>query len=251
MVKPLIVKAKASLLETLREFLAFARQPRVQHDGRRHWAKSTATGLWLFIASLAVTAAFSILSLPLMLLSDAGPSSTLRQNFSQPILAVAIAVVIVGPLVEEIIFRGWLTGTWRSLAGSAVFLAVFFGGTAMMTDLQIGPPGVKQLGLAILGLAAIWLVRPVDTGPRVPGYDRVFRFVFWGQGIVFGLLHYQNFAAASPVLAILMTLPLIVCAWLWGYARIVLGLGGAVLLHAAYNVPAVVGMIALTTMQGG
>lgn len=247
----MIARAKASLSETIRDLLAFARQPRVYEDAHRHWSKRTATGAWLFLISLAVTAGFALLTLPLMLLTGAGPSSALRQTFSNPILAAAIAVVIVGPLVEEIIFRGWLTGTWRSLAGSALFLAIFYGGATLMTDLAIGPSGVKQLGMAALGLTAIWLLRPIDTGPRVKGYNRAFPFLFWGQGIVFGLMHYQNFAATSLILAVLMTLPLIVCAWLWGYARIVIGLGGAVLLHAAYNVPAFIGIIALMAMQGG
>ena len=251
MFKLVIVKGKASLVETISELLAFARQPRLHETAYRARSRRTATGLWLLVISLAVTAGFAILTLPLMLLTEAGPSSTLRQTFSNPILAVAIAVVMVGPLVEETIFRGWLTGTWRSLAGSVLFLAMFYGGAALTTDLDVGPPGIKQLGIAILGMAVIWLLRPIDSGPRVTGYDRVFPFLFWGQGIVFGLLHYQNFAATSPILAVFMTLPLIVCAWLWGYARIVLGLGGAVLLHAAYNIPAVIGMIALTTMQGG
>jgi membrane protease YdiL (CAAX protease family) len=249
--KLVMVRSKASLVETISELLAFARQPRFHESSYRRWSQRTVTGLWLFLISLAVTAGFALVTLPLMLLTEAGPSSTLRETSSQPILAVMIAVVMVGPLVEEVIFRGWLTGTWRSLVGSAMFLAIFYGGAALMKDLDIGAPGVKQLGIAILGLAAMWLLGPIDSGPRVMGYARAFPFLFWAQGIVFGLLHYQNFAATSPALAVLMTLPLIVCAWLWGYARIVLGLGGAVLLHAAYNVPAVIGIIAFTTMQGG
>lgn len=251
MVEHLIVRAKSSLFETISELLAFAREPHRHEYSRRRWSKGTATGLWLLLISFTVTAGFALLTVPLMLLTEAAPSSTLRQTFSQPILAVVIAVVVVGPLIEEIIFRGWLTGTWRSLAGSALFLAIFYGGAALMKDAVFGLPGVKQLCLAFLGMAAIWLMRPIDSGPRVMGFDRAFPFLFWGQGIVFGLLHYQNVSATLPALAVLTTMPLIVCAWLWGYARIVLGLGGAVLLHAAYNVPAVIGTIALMTRQGG
>jgi len=39
-----------------------------------------------------------------------------------------------------------------------------------------------------------------------------------------------------------MTLPLVVCGWLWGYARVVLGLPAALVLHMAYNVPSAVGI---------
>jgi len=245
MVKVVIARTRTSLLETISEILDFVREPRVHHAADQPRSKRLATGLWLFLASLAVTALFAFLTLPLVLLTEAGPSSTMRQTFSNPVLAVVVAVVIVGPLIEEVIFRGWLTGTWRSLAGSALFLAIFYGGTALLADADIGPAGIKSLGLAAFGLVVVWLMRPFGSRSRVPGYDRVIPFLFWGQGIVFGILHYQNFSAASPILAIMMTLPLIVCAWLWGYARIVLGLGGAVLLHAAYNVPVVIGMIAM------
>lgn len=245
MLKDVIARTKASLLENIVELLDFVREPGVYPIADQPRSKRLATGLWLFLASLAVTAILALPTLPLVLVAEAGPSTALRQTFSDPLLAVAVAVVIVGPLVEEIIFRGWLSGTWRSLAGSALFLAIFYGGAALMSEFDVGPAGVKSMGLVALGLALIWLLRPLGSRSRVPGYDRVFPFLFWGQGIVFGLLHYQNFSATSPILAIMMTLPLIVCAWLWGYARIVLGLGGAVLIHAAYNVPVVVGMIAM------
>lgn len=251
MVPHLIARAKASLSETLGELLAFARRPRIHEDAPRHWSKRTATGFWLFLISLAVTAGFALLTLPLMFLTEADPSSALRRTTSIPILGLSIAMVVVGPLVEEVIFRGWLTGTWRSLAASAMFLVIFYGVATLMADLDVGPSGVKQIGIAILGLAAIRLFCPIDAGPRVPGHDQALPLLFWGQGILFGLLHYPNFPATSPVLAVLMTLPLIICAWLWGYARIVIGLGGAVLLHAAYNVPPVVGMIALMAINGG
>lgn len=245
MLKVVIARTKASLLENIVELLDFLRKPGVHRTADQPRSRRLATGIWLFLASLAVTAIFALLTLPLVLVAEAGPSTALRQTFSNSLLAVVVAVVIVGPLIEELIFRGWLTGTWRSLAGNALFLAIFYGGAALMSELDVGPAGVKSLGLVALGLAVVWLLRPLGSRARVPGYDRIFPFLFWGQGIIFGLLHYQNFSAASPILAVMMTLPLIVCAWLWGYARIVLGIGGAVLLHAAYNVPVVVGMIAM------
>lgn len=40
-----------------------------------------------------------------------------------------------------------------------------------------------------------------------------------------------------------------VCAWPRGYARIVIGLRGAVLLHAAYNVPATLGTLAVMILH--
>ena len=91
------------------------------------------------------------------------------------------------------------------------------------------------------------LLAPIDRGRLVTGYERAFPFLFWGQGIAFGLVHYHNVVAGSAVVSLLSTLPLIACAWLWGYTRIALGLNTAVMLHAAYNVPAMFGTIIMMT----
>jgi len=46
-----------------------------------------------------------------------------------------------------------------------------------------------------------------------------------------------------------MTLALVVCGWLWGYTRVVLGLPAALVLHMAYNVPAGMGMAVVMGKQ--
>lgn len=95
------------------------------------------------------------------------------------------------------------------------------------------------------------LLSPIDGGKRLPGFERIFPYLFWAQGLVFGALHLKNMAASSSIIAILFVLPLVMCAWLWGYARLMTGLGGAVILHAACNVPAVLGTIALMASRQG
>ncbi len=249
MVATHIAKAKASFHSTISALLAFLREPRLIHAPYESAASKIAAGFWLFILSLVITIGFGVLALPFMLMAKAAPGDQLQRALTQSLPSIVVSVILLGPLIEEIIFRGWLTGTWRSFAGSALFLAVVFGGAPLMTKFFGGPLIVKQLILVGLGLFTIWLLAPIDRGARVPGYERAFPFLFWGQGIVFGVLHYHNVAADSAIISLLSTLPLIACGWLWGYARIALGLKGAVMLHAAYNVPAAFGTIILMMMH--
>ncbi len=192
----------------------------------------------------------ALAALPLFLMADAAPGSQLQQVMSRSIASVVLAVVIIGPLIEEVMFRGWLSGTWRSVVGSAAFVALVFGVIHVVDGLFPASATVIQLGLAAIGVIGFQLLSPIDNGKRLPYFEHAFPYIFWAQGIMFGVLHYQNVATNSPVLAVLSTLPLVICAWLWGFARIYLGLASAVLLHAAYNVPAVAGMLTIMMLQG-
>ena len=137
-----------------------------------------------------------------------------------------------------------------AVVGSAVFVALVFGVMQVVDGLLPVSATIIQLGLAGIGMIGFQLLSPIDAGKRLPHFERAFPFIFWAQGIVFGVLHFQNVATNSPVVAVLSTLPLVICAWLWGFARIYLGLASAVLLHAAYNVPAIAGMFTILMLQG-
>ncbi len=208
-----------------------------------------AIGVSLLVLSLAVTAMFALAALPLFLLAEVGPGSQLQQVFSRSIASIVLAVIVLGPLIEEVMFRGWLSGTWRSVVGSAVFVALVFGIIHVVDRLLPVSATIIQLGLAVIGLIGFKLLSPIDTGKRLPYFERAFPYLFWTQGLVFGVLHFQNVTTNSPLVAVLSTLPLVICAWLWGFARIFLGLGSAVLLHATYNVPAVAGLLTIVMLQ--
>lgn len=148
-------------------------------------------------------------------------------------------------------FRGWLTGTIQALAGSAVFLAIVFGGSWLLHYLAPHAPTLgAQAGVAALGLLAFCAVQWKKSGGHPAWYQRAFPIAFWSQGIAFGGLHFANLATDSPILSLLSVLPLVVCGWLWGYARIVLGFGAAWMLHMAYNLPAALAVMAVMTTLG-
>ncbi|UVI39953.1 CPBP family glutamic-type intramembrane protease [Qipengyuania spongiae] len=235
-----------------RKFLRFVRKPSVSIGSEDQLPSSKPViGIVLFALSLVISAAFAIAALPLMLFVEAEPGSQLQKVSAQSIPSVVLAVVILGPLIEEIMFRGWLSGTWRAVIASALFLALVFGIAPLIDKHLSVSAAIIQLGLVIIGSAGFALLAPIDTGRRLPRFERLFPYIFWAQGIVFGALHFQNVSASSPMVAGLATLPLVICGWIWGFARINLGLSGAVLLHAAYNVPAAAALVAFSLLQNG
>ena len=250
--------AKFSMAEAWKAFVSVSRacflfilkpQPAIREKDLLPFSP-LAVGVSLLALSLVVTAMLALAALPLFLMADAAPGSQLHQVMSRSIASVVLAVGVIGPLIEEGMFRGWLSGTWRSVVGSTVFVALVFGVIHVVDGLFSVSAAIIQLGLAAIGMIGFQLLSPIDTGRRLPYFERAFPFIFWAQGIVFGVLHFQNIATISPVVAVLYTLPLVICAWLWGFARIYLGLASAVLLHAVYNVPAVAGMLTIVMLQG-
>lgn len=246
-----MTEAWKALVAVAQSFFSFLLKP--QPDARKEDLlplSPLAVGASLMVLSLAVTAMFALAALPLFLMAEAAPGSQLQQVFSRSIASIVLAVIVIGPLIEEVMIRGWLSGTWRSVVASAVFVALVVGVMQLVGRLLPVSATIIQLGLAAIGLIGFRLLSPIDTGKRLPYFERAFPYIFWAQGLVFGALHFQNVSTGSPLIAVLSTLPLVICAWLWGFARIYLGLGSAVLLHAAYNVPAVVGMLAFMVLQG-
>ena len=246
----LIRRARTALIIVARSFSAYLSRPCLAADARTELALSPLmVGLCLLALSLAVTAMLGVVALPLLLMSEAAPGAQLQQIFSQPIPSVVLAVIILGPVIEEITFRGWLSGTSRAVFGSALFVALALGAAPSIAEAVGGFAVFIQLGLVTLGLAALRMLSPIDGGKPLPHFNRIFPYLFWAQGLIFGILHFRNVAASSSAIAILATLPLVICAWPWGYARIVIGLRAAILLHAAYNVPALLGMLAWMILQ--
>lgn len=166
----------------------------------------------------------------------------------QPVVTAIVAVLVLGPVIEEIMFRGWLTGTWRALIGTVAVLAVFYMGPRVTKNVMDAPFLALQFGFLAFGLTIFWALASRRTSSPINGFERLFPLMFWGQGAVFGMLHFRNLYSDTIILPLLMSLPLVVCGWLWGYARVAIGLPAALVLHMAYNVPSAVGMVVFIAM---
>ena len=248
MIASYVASAKSSWLDTTKAFVSFLRSPRPNSPRPMTARSKMVTIVWLFVLSALVTAAFALAALPFLLMSEPTVAGGLSNVIDQPVVTMVVTVVILGPLIEEMMFRGWLIGTWQALIGTTAFVAIFYIAPPFAKDFVDAPVFVVQLGITALGLAVVYAIALIQPRPAITYFDRVFPIVFWAQGALFGALHFGNLYSESIALPLLMTLPLVVCGWLWGYARVVLGLPAALVLHIAYNVPSAVGMVALMAM---
>ena len=104
------------------------------------------------------------------------------------------------------------------------------------------------LGFGLGGFIVFSMIAGIGKGRPHHRYVSTFPILFWLQGIAFGAMHFANFTSTSIALPLLMTMPLILCGWIWGYARMRSGFGAAWILHAAYNVPVATLMIVASIM---
>lgn len=246
----IVTQAARSFCSATSEVIAFLRRPTVETVKDLSIREKGRIGIWLFILSIAVTMIFGVLALPMLFSTDLTSGDQLNEVLRGSIWSVLLSVVILGPLVEEIIFRGWLSGTWRAALATVFSLLAIYGGAAILSEYSVESSAIKSLILAACALTVFCAFSSLGSTRRIVGFDRVFPFLFYAQAAAFGTLHFQNYAASSPVIALFATLPLIACGLIWGYARIRLGLISAVILHAAYNVPAAIGSIIMLHYAG-
>ncbi len=138
-------------------------------------------------------------------------------------------VVLAAPLLEEMLFRGWLSGRPRAL-------------WLLVCALAAGIPLVITGGnspLAAIGLIAALIAAPLGwfllRKRTAPGwFQHHFGTIFYGAALLFGAAHLVNFSQPS-----LLALPL-VAPQLWagttlGYLRTRHGLWASILAHALSN----------------
>ena len=211
----------------LADFRAFLRRPAVLAPaGLRapgalpHWAVITG----LQIAGL-------LLLLPLLHFWQATFKLPSPDAFGQvsPELLPWI-VVVIAPLLEELLFRGWQSGRPRALwlLGGSVLL-----GAVLVT---VRPENIGVTGTAALTVAGLtglgwFLLRKRGV---IGWFARGFPVIFYLGAALFALPHLANYPSVS-LLALPLVLPQAWAALTLGYLRQRIGLVAAILAHATSN----------------
>jgi membrane protease YdiL (CAAX protease family) len=144
--------------------------------------------------------------------------------------------LIFAPLLEELTFRGWLSGRIAALRFALYGFAAL--GLFLVALLV---PGEYQTAVSLAGVAVavtgllIWnRTRQHETA--VPAwFTRHFHWFVWGSSLLFGLIHLGNYEPLTSPLGLLVVLPQTIGGLLLCYTRTRLGLGAAMAHHAAYN----------------
>lgn len=139
--------------------------------------------------------------------------------------------VLLAPVLEELFFRGWMSGTRRVLGLMAVVVA----GLALFIELGRGKPLIGGgILLATVVVAAIvwWRLRKRTDVPA--GFVRAFPALFYGTTAVFAAMHLFNYPSIT-LLAVPMVLPQFWAGLMFGHMRVRIGLAGSILNHIASN----------------
>ncbi len=223
-----------------RRFGAFLKRPTLDDSGQA--AQPIKVLLRIYALDMAIM---------LVLISCAAIAIALGVELPETALAgmeftpMLIALVVIGaPVMEELIFRSWLSGKpAQVLAWFAVVLA--FGAVSIFGNEGTVPPWPFLLaGLlgVVLSLALLW------RKPAWGWFAEAFPVFFWLSVLSFALVHLANFEEGGAVLFALV-LPQFVLGTMLGYVRTRIGLWAAIALHAAHNATALT--IASMAMTAG
>lgn len=153
----------------------------------------------------------------------------------------AFLSLLLAPLLEELLFRGWLGGRRAALRFALYGLAAL---ALFMGSLFAGPGVATALALAGVGTVSAGLVHWSRTRHRdraVPAwFIRHFGKLVWGSTLLFGLIHLGNYEPLTHPLGVLVVLPQTIGGLLLAYTRTRVGLAAAVAHHSAFNAVALV-----------
>ena len=149
-----------------------------------------------------------------------------------------LAFLVLAPLLEELVFRSWLTGRIAALRFATCGFAAL---ALMLAGVSLLPDHARMLGWAGAGVALAGLVHWGLTREREPmravppAFIRHFGWIVWAQALLFGLIHLGNYAAPASPLGVLVVMPQVLGGLLLAYIRTRAGLAAAMGYHAGYN----------------
>lgn len=220
------------MVEQWRRLGAFLKRPTLEVRGETGspfvlLARIFALDMMIMFALISIAGAVIALGIDL-------PKTALADMEFTPWLLVL--VICVAPLLEELIFRGWLPGRPSQL--------LVLGGLVMAGGLMAyssagnaSSASVQVIALAVV-LAALVAAVVVIRRPTPQFYATLFPVFYWLSVVAFALVHLANFAEGGAVLLALV-LPQFVLGTLLGYVRVRIGLWASILLHAAHNATAI------------
>lgn len=162
-----------------------------------------------------------------------------ESNFGDlPIDAAFVALaVLVAPISEEFIFRGWLTArpamVWAVgalLVGAG--LAMIVPGTGLADGYGSVLIGGIVIGTILVALGLLFALRNRATYAWPPG---LFTCLFWASTLAFALVHMVNYEQGAALALVPLVLPQFIGGAVFGYVRVHYGLWASILAHALHN----------------
>ncbi|WP_454597707.1 CPBP family glutamic-type intramembrane protease [Qipengyuania sp. SM2507] len=240
-----------SAREEWRRFAAFLKRPALPARARPRSGASLRAVLRMLGLDFAMMAVLMALATAVVAAGVDLPETAL-ETIDISFLIVAL-VVIGAPLLEEIAFRGWLSGRPGHVFG---LLALVAGLGALAAMPALGDTTGVATGIVIiaclvffpgLALLILWRLRRRDA---MGWFTRAFPLFFWLSTAAFACVHLFNFDRGSLYVLLPLVLPQFVTGSILGYLRVHYGLWAAMLLHALHNGTAIALVLAGTLLAG-
>ena len=214
----------------LRDFTTFLRRPQVIAGGGLRAPGNFQRWAWLTV--LLITGLVVVL-LPLLRLWQYAfnlPDPVAFEQFPKEWLVPT--VVLLAPLSEELLFRGWQSGSrtalWLLLC-ALLAIAAFIAATIPGNEIT----ALTMLIGSLLGALVGWLLLRKKRGP-LGWFAKIYPVIFYAVAALFALVHLGNYGAVS-LLAVPLVLPQFWAGLVLGHIRQQIGLIAAIAAHAAAN----------------
>lgn len=159
-------------------------------------------------------------------------------------------IVIAAPLLEETVFRSWLTGrpsylvSLAALALTAI-IALTIGTSLPEETGEIAAPIVLVVGAG----AAVSALIALRQRKAPQWFHRIFPGLFWASSVTFALVHLLNYTEGTLAILLPLIIPQFILGTIAAYVRVRYGLISAIALHALHNGFAI--GLALLAMESG
>lgn len=237
--------AANSLAGECRRVRGFLARPTLPDRAAPLSGGSLAALLRIYVADIALMSVLAAIAVAVIAMGVDLPETALAGV--ELSLALAFAIVVVAPIGEEIVFRGWLSGR----PGHVLAVALLALGAYLLTRTDIArsdaPVNYTAIALALATLVAA-ILAPILLRKRGPmgWFARLFPLFFWLSTLAFACVHLLNFDEGALFVLLPLVLPQFVLGALLGYLRVTYGLWASIALHALHNGTAI-GIVALAS----
>jgi len=223
-----------SLIGHILDFIRYPQLTRIPRNIERPFSLLLQLTLLCLFTGISAGIVLSLL-ISTKLIPPIGP--TLMDDGRVSPYMLVLGPLVLGPLGEEIVFRGQL----RRLGASIFFVALIPGA---ILSLALGTYWAFVISPFIFLI--LYLIYRFNlagsTTLKYQFWERIFPWHFHLSTICFALMHLANFERGLALLplGILYTLPQLSVGLIFGYTRMNYGLKYSIALHAMYNfLPAV------------
>lgn len=150
-------------------------------------------------------------------------------------------IVVFAPLVEELIFRSWLSGRPGHVTAA---IALALGVAIPIASGAQGHPVLLLGGVAIGSLVAIGLLVWMRGHPPLAFFGRHFTWFYAVASVLFALAHLTNYTQGEALILLPLVVPQLIVGLILGYARVTYGLWSDIMLHMLHNA-VLIGLIVL------